>query len=162
MAYAIIKDNQLITYPYWFEQFQLDNPYTNYGDNKDFVALFPNTEIGAQGYELVSVANVGKPTVTFAQNLDEGTPVLVNNIWTQVWNITEKSADEISSINAERSATVRSVRNVKLSACDWTQVSDAPVDKAAWATYRQALRDLPKETGFPWTMTWPTDPNGNK
>ena len=158
MAYAKIKDNQLIKYPYWFEQFQLDNPYTNYGDDKDFVALFPSTDIGAQGYTLVSVANVEKPTVTHEQNLDEGTPVLVNNIWAQVWNVTEKSADEIAEINSERAATVRSVRNVKLTESDWTQVADSTVDKATWATYRQALRDITAQSGFPWTIDWPTMP----
>jgi hypothetical protein len=38
---------------------------------------------------------------------------------------------------------VRLWRNVELSKTDWTQVSDAPVDAEAWATYRQQLRDLP-------------------
>jgi hypothetical protein len=39
-----------------------------------------------------------------------------------------------------------------------TLSADSPVDKTTWATYRQALRDLPKETGFPWDMIWPTEP----
>ena len=38
---------------------------------------------------------------------------------------------------------VRLWRNVQLASTDWTQVADAPVDASAWATYRQALRDLP-------------------
>ena len=38
---------------------------------------------------------------------------------------------------------VRLWRNAQLARTDWTQVADAPVDAAAWATYRQALRDLP-------------------
>lgn len=38
---------------------------------------------------------------------------------------------------------VRLWRNYELSSTDWTQVADAPVDASAWATYRQALRDLP-------------------
>jgi hypothetical protein len=38
---------------------------------------------------------------------------------------------------------VRLWRNAELSATEWTQVADAPVDPSAWATYRQALRDLP-------------------
>ena len=38
---------------------------------------------------------------------------------------------------------VRLWRNGELAATDWTQVADAPVDASAWATYRQALRDLP-------------------
>jgi polygalacturonase len=63
--------------------------------------------------------------------------------------------------NTIQAASVRMQRDAKLTACDWTQAVDCPLtNKATWATYRQALRDLPKETGFPWTMTWPTDPNG--
>ena len=41
---------------------------------------------------------------------------------------------------------------------DWTQVSDAPVDQDVWAKYRQALRDVPQQTGFPTDINWPTKP----
>ena len=52
----------------------------------------------------------------------------------------------------------RTKRNVMLSECDWTQVSDAPANSSAWAEYRQALRDLPEQTGFPSDIIWPTEP----
>lgn len=54
--------------------------------------------------------------------------------------------------------SVRSRRNALLTECDWTQVADAPVDKAAWAVYRQALRDVPDQPGFPDAVIWPTEP----
>jgi hypothetical protein len=54
----------------------------------------------------------------------------------------------------------RAQRNMLLSACDWTQLADAPVDDLAWATYRQALRDLPQQPGFPTDINWPTPPGG--
>lgn len=38
---------------------------------------------------------------------------------------------------------MRNIRNGLLAASDWTQVADAPVDRQAWADYRQALRDFP-------------------
>ena len=60
--------------------------------------------------------------------------------------------------DAEQAASVRSSRSDKLKDSDWTQVADAPVDKAAWATYRQALRDITTQAGFPWTVVWPTQP----
>ena len=53
---------------------------------------------------------------------------------------------------------VRKNRNKKLTSCDWTQVADAQVDQEAWATYRQALRDIPSQEGFPNTINWPTEP----
>jgi len=53
---------------------------------------------------------------------------------------------------------LRSERNGRLAASDWSQVADAPVDKAAWATYRQALRDLPANTTDPLNPVWPELP----
>ena len=60
--------------------------------------------------------------------------------------------------NDRKAAEVRTQRNAKLVETDWTQVADAPVDKAVWDPYRQALRDVTTKTGFPWTITWPDAP----
>jgi len=60
--------------------------------------------------------------------------------------------------DAEQAKSVRASRSDKLKDSDWTQVEDAPVDKAAWATYRQELRDISAQAGFPWTVVWPTQP----
>jgi hypothetical protein len=60
--------------------------------------------------------------------------------------------------DAEQASAVRQSRSDKLADCDWTQVADSPVDKTAWATYRQALRDVTAQTGFPWTVEWPVAP----
>lgn len=56
------------------------------------------------------------------------------------------------------SAEVRNKRNSLLQQSDWTQVADAPVDQAAWATYRQALRDVTTQEGFPEAVVWPVAP----
>ena len=53
---------------------------------------------------------------------------------------------------------VRKQRNDLLAACDWTQVADAPVDKEAWAAYRQALRDISEQPDFPLSVVWPEKP----
>jgi len=63
-----------------------------------------------------------------------------------------------ASKDAEQAKNVRATRDAKLAECDWTQVADAPVDKAVWATYRQALRDVTAQDGFPWTVEWPVAP----
>ena len=60
--------------------------------------------------------------------------------------------------DAEQGEGIRRSRNQMLSETDWTQLEDSPVDKAAWATYRQALRDVPTQEGFPWTVQWPEKP----
>lgn len=53
---------------------------------------------------------------------------------------------------------VRRERDRLLAASDWTQVADAPVDSAAWAVYRQALRDIPQDFTTPDEVVWPTAP----
>lgn len=57
------------------------------------------------------------------------------------------------------SSQIRTKRNALLQQSDWTQVADAPVDQAAWATYRQALRDVTTQEGFPEAVVWPIAPN---
>ena len=63
-----------------------------------------------------------------------------------------------ASKDADQAKSVRTSRNNLLKNCDWTQITDATADKTAWATYRQALRDVTQQAGFPWTITWPDLP----
>ena len=53
---------------------------------------------------------------------------------------------------------VRAERDRLLAASDWTQVADAPVDQAAWAVYRQTLRDIPQDYDTPDAVVWPEAP----
>lgn len=69
-----------------------------------------------------------------------------------------KKAAWAAGANDRAAAEIRTERDAKLTESDWTQVADAPVDQAAWATYRQALRDIPSQAGFPNEVTWPTEP----
>jgi len=60
--------------------------------------------------------------------------------------------------DAEQAKSVRNSRTEKLKDSDWTQIADSTADKDAWATYRQALRDITAQDGFPWTIDWPVKP----
>ena len=55
-------------------------------------------------------------------------------------------------------AEIRRRRNRLLADCDYTGAEDWPGDKAAWAQYRQALRDLPQTCATPGAVVWPTPP----
>jgi hypothetical protein len=70
----------------------------------------------------------------------------------------ENEASYKAMKDAEQAKSVRQTRDTKLADSDWTQVADAPVDKVVWATYRQALRDITAQSGFPWNVTYPTSP----
>ena len=70
----------------------------------------------------------------------------------------EQMAEYKAMKDAEQAKAQRDARNQKLKDSDWTQVADAPVEKFSWATYRQALRDVTTQAGFPWTIDWPVAP----
>ena len=77
-------------------------------------------------------------------------------IWTLIKR--DKTAEELQAEADQKAELWRIERNARLAESDWTQVADAPVDKAAWATYRQALRDITTQDGFPGSIEWPTQP----
>jgi len=59
--------------------------------------------------------------------------------------------------NDRAAAQVREERDAKLTACDWMANSDVTMSDD-WRTYRQALRDVPDQSGFPTNVIWPTKP----
>lgn len=69
-------------------------------------------------------------------------------------------ADLLAEAKEAAALALRQRRDALLYASDWTQVPDAPVDQAAWANYRKALRDLPNNTEDPLNPEWPVPPNG--
>ena len=59
--------------------------------------------------------------------------------------------------DAEQAKSVRSTRDAKLAETDWRFRSDMTPSQE-WKDYCQALRDVPSQEGFPWTITWPEMP----
>lgn len=57
-----------------------------------------------------------------------------------------------------RAAEIRAERDRRIAASDWAMMPDAPTDKEAWSTYRQALRDVPQQIPFPDNPIWPSEP----
>ena len=63
--------------------------------------------------------------------------------------------------DAEQAKSVRQIRDDKLKECDWIVIKNLEMNAnipGAWEVYRQALRDVPSQSGFPWTVTWPDAP----
>lgn len=86
-------------------------------------------------------------------------PELINGEWVLLWDIIQKTQEQLDEEAEIEAEAIRSSRNKKLSLSDWTQLDDSPgTKKLEWATYRQALRDLPAQAGFPWDVDWPSQP----
>lgn len=84
-------------------------------------------------------------------------PENVDGMWFERWEQVDLTAEE----TAAQWSVVRAERNARLAACDWTQLADAPLtdaQKADWAAYRQALRDLPSTQSDPFAIVWPGKP----
>jgi len=128
--------------------------------------MYPNTSFPSQ-WTPALVEELGldpvfespTPTTTRYQTaFKDGVEQDAQGRWLWKWSISEMSDETKAAKDAEQAKNIRSDRDKRLSDTDWTQVADAPVDKAAWATYRQALRDVPAQAGFPYDITWPEKP----
>jgi hypothetical protein len=131
----------------------------------EFRALFPNTSMPQQlteellndfGADVVFEGPQASPTryqFAFADGVEQ-----IDGKWYTKHSVADMEQEAKDALDATQAESMRKQRNEKLSECDWTQVADAPVDKTVWATYRQALRDVTSQEGFPWTVNWPTKP----
>ena len=127
--------------PYSFAAFRAANKHTVYG------VTISNRHLNAQ--DVYRVRTLPMPTEVGKKAVVQALPTLVGTEWVLDWDLVALSAEE-----------ARALRDDLLASTDWTQVADAPVDQAAWATYRSLLRDVPQQGGFPNTVTWPTEPEG--
>jgi hypothetical protein len=131
----------------------------------EFRALFPNTSLPQQltetlindmGGDVVFEGPQAQPTryqVGFADGVQQ-----IEGKWYTKYSVADMDAEAIAAKDTEQAKAIRSQRTDKLKDSDWTQVADAPVNQAAWATYRQALRDITAQPGFPWDTQWPDAP----
>jgi len=157
--HALIENGAVKQYPYGLGQLKAANPLTS------FPAQATDEMLASYGVQRVFFST--PPTITDTQVLEEGTPVFADDRWTQVWAVRDMTAEEVASRNDAQAAQVRAERNAKLSASDWV-VSKAVEQNAqdslgiqipvVWLTYRQALRDITAQAGFPWTIDWPVAP----
>lgn len=77
------------------------------------------------------------------------------------WVLRDKTESELLTEHNNLANLVRQKRNNLLIESDWTQVLDAPIDRDAWKIYRQALRDITSQEGFPNLCEWPILPTEN-
>lgn len=154
MFYAKLDANgNLERYPYTLSDLKRDNPTTS----------FPKriTDEIAADFGCVPVTSTDAPGADHTKNFTL-TAQEVDGAWREHWVESDASSEEITERTTSKSSDVRSERNSKLAACDWTVLADSPLStskKTEWKTYRTALRDISSASGFPFTMSWPTEPS---
>lgn len=148
--------NETIAFPYTVGQLKIDNPDISFPVDPDQETL---SQFGVHPVHSLDQPEVDAKTHTAER---KQLPELVDGQWVLGWNVRAKTNEEIASETASVSERERKRRDAKLSACDWTQLDDTPLSNAqkiAWASYRQALRDLPSSPGFPLDIDWPVAPD---
>ena len=149
--YVLAPNQTVEIFPYSIGDLRRDNPNTSYPRNPSDTVLaswnvFPVTD---------------KPTPAYnpaTQNCNQVNPTLIDGKWVMTWVVTPATPEQIAERTSTKESEVRQQRNQLLSACDWTQLPDAPVPTAPWAAYRQELRDVTAQSGFPWEVQWPEQP----
>jgi len=147
-------NGQIDQYPYTVGDLRRENPNTSFPKNVPEATM---AEYGMfpVGYE---AAPEYDPLTHRLQHSSQ--PVLNDGKWVLTKTVVELTAQQIADRDAAKGKEVRSQRNHLLSDSDWTQIADAPVNATAWATYRQALRDITDHANFPYLGEddWPVEP----
>jgi hypothetical protein len=152
-----------------FIQIQDGQPIGHAVVEENLKALFPSTVFPAIytpefveqfGYGMYEWTQI--PEVQYPNKLVELAPTKRDNgIYYQTWGTETMTASEQAEATTHKVDENRMMRNMRLMQSDWTQLSDVSLSaekKAAWNAYRQALRDVTAQAGFPWTIDWPTQP----
>lgn len=151
MFYARLnKDNEVDRYPYTLTDLVYENKHISFPDVID--------ESVIEMFNVRPVTLTEPPEINHTQNLIRSAAPDKEGQWFETWTIQAATPDEIKERTEIKINEVRGRRDQMLIASDWTQGLDVPVDQEAWAEYRQALRNIPEQEGFPWDVTWPEKP----
>lgn len=152
MKLILATGSTVIEYPYSMEKLRSDNPGTS------FPVEMSDSELSEWGVQPVTE----EPAPTFneaTEQAEQAEPALINGSWLVAWVISAASSEEQEQRRTKKALEVRLFRDTGLKGCDFTQLLDSADDtKAKWSDFRQLLRDVPQQTGFPWNVTWPIPP----
>jgi hypothetical protein len=143
-GYAVVEENLRMLFP-----------------GVTFPKAFSPSDVEPYGFGIFEFTQI--PEVPRFKKLIELTPVKRDNsIYYQAWGFEDMTETEQSAATETKSFEIRSQRKYTLMDCDWTQLPDVILSeekKIEWNTYRQALRDVSLQEGFPWDVVWPTPPS---
>jgi hypothetical protein len=152
MLYVKAIDNQIVAYPYSQTDLVRDNPSTS----------FPAGGISPASlaeWNVFPVHFADQPMVDpRAQRVLELAPLFDGQSWIQQWAVEAIPQAEIDAMTDQQAASVRADRNARIAATDWRVIKALEEGNGLdfdVATYRQALRDVPSQPGFPWNVVWP-------
>jgi hypothetical protein len=156
MYVKISQDNVIETFPFDVKNLKNDHPNTSFPrdvSDEDFLSQF-----GVYKVTIENQPQIDQSTQKVTQN---AMPTLVDSAWVLGWTIVNKTESEIAEYQEMASVEARRLRNMYLSRTDWIVTyhteKGTPIPQE-WLDYRQALRDVTLQEGFPFDVAWPTIP----
>ncbi len=131
---------------YTIGELRRDNPGVSFPENI-------SSEVLAE-FEVYAVKEVPAPVIDSKTHRHVLEVQFLDGEWTQVWQVVELPFDQAAD-------NVRAYRERMLQDSDWVVTKSYELGQpvpADWAAYRQALRDVPEQSGFPWNVVWPIAP----
>ena len=132
----------------------------------EFRALYPNTSMPQMlteatlksfDAEVVFEGPQAQPTryqVAYRNGVE-----LLDGKWYTKYSVSDMTTEAKTALDANQAKSMRDQRDRLIAETDWTQGKDiADSVSAKYTIYRQALRNVPAQSGFPWTVQWPTKP----
>lgn len=154
--YLLFQNNVVARFPYSLEDLRSDNPYTS------FSLDMSEEELASWG--VFTVEDQSPPSFDEAtEAIEIGDPTFIGGKWIREWRVVPADAEEVERRTVAKAQMTRAERNRILALTDYSQLPDypgSPEDKAALARFRQELRDVPSQPGFPWAVVWPIPASG--
>jgi hypothetical protein len=147
------KDNTSIEkYPVSFTEIRYTHKNVSFPDNP--------TDEDLASFNYCNVQNNEVPQYDIElQYVQEDTPIKNNGVWKKTYKLVNLDNLRKEGIVRAKEDSIKTIRNALLSETDWTQLSDVPAETASkFAQYRQALRDVTNQEGYPDNVVWPEKP----
>lgn len=154
--YAKIQNGSAVKSPYTTDDLRKDNPQTSFPSEMSDALLAE--------YGVVNVVITTKPNVDHTKNVIFATPQFNQETqqWETVWVVEDATQEEINERVLAETEKVRKERNALIAETDWIVTKNLELNQnvpGKWEVYRQDLRDIPSQAGFPHNVTWPVKPS---
>lgn len=148
---VLTQKESVRAYPYSVYQLKKANPEVSF-------PVSPGADLLAE-FGVYNVVPSERPEIDeFTHTVQEINPKLIDGKWVQQFKIVPHTKEHLEDIQRASEKQVREKRDRLLSSSDWTQLPDSPPNIELWRAYRQELREITKQEGFPLNVNWPTPP----
>ena len=164
MLFARVNTGGCVKFPYTQDTLQEENPHTAFDFSVPLSELFAPTEAAlVTGDEIVEVVMGMNPGYVTADKevVQATTPTMIDGVWTLGWDIVAKTGAALAQAEAEMAKQVNDkidlvVAGVEQEIAENTALTAEQVQ--GHQDYIAALRAVPQQAGYPWTVVYPKTP----